>query len=246
MPLLSERDNRWKEYNKPPLSATRKGRRQPLRPIQTVVCVRLVMNAGSETAAPNYGLRPEVKSAYPAMRRKDGTMKSEKSYCPYCGLPLGTTEWDGRMRSYCEAEKRIIYENPIPASTGVVVDPDGRLLLVRRNREPGMNGWALPGGFIETGESPVEAAVRELQEETGLDVSDPTLIDIIHQESVFYKTSLLIIGYHFGQFEGEMEPGDDAEEVRFFGRGEIPPLAFESHRLLEDRFFREIAAGQMR
>jgi 8-oxo-dGTP diphosphatase len=173
-------------------------------------------------------------------------VNGEKGYCPYCGSVLGTTEWEGRERAYCEGEKRIIYDNPIPAATGVIVDSGGRLLLVRRNREPGRNRWALPGGFVETGESPSEAAVRELQEETGLDVGDPALIDIIHQESEFYGTSLLIIGYHFARFEGNPRPGDDAGEVRFFDREEIPRLAFESHRLLVDRFFRGIAAGQMR
>jgi len=172
-------------------------------------------------------------------------MNGEKSYCPYCGQPLGTTEREGRIRSYCEGERRIIYENPIPAATGMIVDRSGRLLLVRRNREPGRGRWALPGGFVEAGESPVEAAVRELQEETGLVVSDPTLIDIIHQESKYYKTSLLIIGYHFGRFEGDPEPGDDADAVRFFDQGEIPPLAFESHRLLVDTFFRGKAAGRI-
>jgi 8-oxo-dGTP diphosphatase len=173
-------------------------------------------------------------------------MKIEKGYCPYCGSPLGTTEWEGRTRAYCEAEKRIIYDNPIPAATGLVVDPGGRLLLVKRNRQPGLNEWALPGGFVETGESPVEAAMRELLEETGLETGDPTLIDIIHQESEFYGTSLLIIGYHFARFEGDPRPGDDAGEVHFFDRERTPPLAFESHRMLVDRFFNEMAAGQMR
>ncbi len=117
---------------------------------------------------------------------------------------------------------------------------------MRRNREPGSNGWALPGGFVETGESPLEAAVRELEEETGLRVSEHELIDIIHQESDFYGTSLLIIGYHFARYEGIPEPGDDAGEVRFFERDEIPPLVFESHRILVGRFLGETAAGQMR
>ena len=172
--------------------------------------------------------------------------KVDKGYCPYCGSPLGAVEWEGRTRAYCEAEDRIIYDNPIPAATGLIVDEDGRLLLVRRNREPGLDGWALPGGFVETGESPIEAAMRELREETGLETGDPTLIDIIHQESEFYGTSLLIIGYHFARFEGIPRPGDDAGEVRFFGREEIPSLAFESHRMLVDRFFAGISAGQMR
>ena len=169
-----------------------------------------------------------------------------KSYCPFCGSLLGTTECEGRVRSFCESEKRVIYDNPIPAVTGVVVDPKGRLLLVRRNREPGLNEWALPGGFVETGESPVEAAIRELREETRLVVSDPTLIDVIHQESRFYGTSLLIIGYHFSRYDRTPEPGDDAGEVRFFDRGSIPPLAFESHRLLIESFFGPAAAAQIR
>ncbi len=173
-------------------------------------------------------------------------MKIEKLYCPYCGSLLGTTEWEGRTRSYCEGEKRIIYENPIPAATGIVIDSGGRLLLVRRNREPGMGRWSLPGGFVETGESPVEAAARELFEETGLTVNEPALIDIIHQKSDFYGTSLLIIGYRFGRFEGSPRPGDDAGEVRFFDPREIPRLAFESHRSLVDIFFRGINADQMR
>jgi len=173
-------------------------------------------------------------------------MKVEKLYCPYCGSLLGTTEWEGRTRPFCESEGRIVYENPIPAATGVVVDPEGRLLLVRRNREPGRGRWALPGGFVETGESPIEAAVRELHEETGLAVSEPSLIDIIHQKSEFYGTSLLIIGYHFGRFDGNPRPGDDAGEVLFFDREDIPELAFESHRLIVDGFLRGIAAGQMR
>lgn len=227
MPLLSELDNRSKGYNKNIFPATRKEER--LQMIRS-----------------NYRLRPAGRSAYLAMKRKDCLMGDEKRYCPYCGQPLGATEWEGRTRSYCESEERIIYENPIPAATGVILDPDGRLLLVRRNREPGLDGWALPGGFVETGESPVEAAVRELEEETGLKASGPALIDIIHQESEFYGTSLLIIGYHFGSFDGIPEPGDDAGEVRFFGRDEIPPLAFESHRLLVDRFFSGIGTGQMR
>ncbi len=172
--------------------------------------------------------------------------KTEKGYCPYCGSPLAAIEWEGRTRAYCEAEERIIYDNPIPAATGLVVDSEGRLLLVRRNREPGLNGWALPGGFVETGESPVEAAIRELFEETGLDTLDPTLIDIIHQESEFYGTSLLIIGYHFARFEGDPRPGDDAGEVRFFDRDDIPPLAFESHRLLVDKFFDDRKVDQTR
>ena len=161
-------------------------------------------------------------------------MKNSKRFCPYCGAKLTIRENEGRERLFCEEENRYLYENPIPAATALVTDTAGRILLVLRNREPGKHQWALPGGFVETGESPVEAARRELEEETGLRASDPTLIDIIYQESVFYKTSLLIIGYSFDRFQGNMRAADDADEVRFFEIDSLPPLAFESHRSIID------------
>jgi 8-oxo-dGTP diphosphatase len=165
------------------------------------------------------------------------TVNGEKRYCPYCGSALKLLETDGRMRPYCEREERFVYESPLPAATGLIVDRRNGLLLVLRNRDPGKHEWALPGGFVEVGESPVEAAVRELREETGLAVSHPSLIDIVHQNSDFYGTSILIIGYHFDRIDGDVRPGDDAEEARFFDRHRLPALAFEGHRRIVRTFF---------
>ncbi len=169
-------------------------------------------------------------------------MENNKRFCPYCGAAAVTKTSDGRVRLYCEEERRFLYENPIPAATALVADAEGRILLILRNREPGLHEWALPGGFVETGESPADAACRELEEETGLTASDPVLIDINYQESKYYKTSLLIIGYHFRRFSGEIRAADDADDVRFFGTDELPPLAFDSHRAIIGRYkeiFRE-------
>jgi 8-oxo-dGTP diphosphatase len=159
-----------------------------------------------------------------------------KRYCPYCGVPLTNRESDGRMRLYCEQEQRFIYENPIPAVTGIVADEAGRILVIRRNREPGRNGWALPGGFIEMKESPLDAARREIEEECGIAVRDPSLVDITYEESKFFGTSILIIAYSFGGFEGTLRPGDDAADVRFCGLDELPRMAFESHDRMIARF----------
>jgi len=163
-------------------------------------------------------------------------MKHEKLFCHFCGAPLDRRESEGRMRLYCTAERRFIYENPIPAATGIVLDEAGRILLIRRNREPGKNQWALPGGFVEIEESPADAAKRELMEECGITVRDPSLVDIIYQESKFFGTSILIIGYSFAEFEGKLRPGDDAGEARFFDLDELPTMAFESHGRMIRRF----------
>jgi len=159
-------------------------------------------------------------------------MDAVKRYCPWCGEPLSRRSEDGRERFYCGSEKRFVYENPVPASTAVLFDGEGRILLVLRNREPGAGEWALPGGFVENGESPEDAAKRELFEETGLTAHGPELIDVIYQESEFYATCLLIIGYRFESFEGDVTAGDDADDARFFPVGDLPPLAFESHKVI--------------
>jgi len=159
-------------------------------------------------------------------------MDAGKKYCTWCGKPLTTKTEDGRTRLYCEAEERFLYENPVPASTAVLFDDEGRILLVLRNREPGAGEWSLPGGFVENGESPEDAAKRELLEETGLTAYGPALIDVIYQESVFYGTCLLIIGYSFEGFSGDITAGDDADDARFFPVDELPPLAFESHKII--------------
>ena len=163
-------------------------------------------------------------------------MHREKKFCHFCGAPLTARESEGRTRLYCEKERLFIYENPIPAATGIVLDDAGRIVLIRRNRRPGENLWALPGGFIEIRESPADAAAREIEEECGITAREPSLVDIIYQESRFYGASILIIGYSFESFEGTLRPGDDAGEVRLFDLGKLPRMAFESHARLIRRF----------
>lgn len=163
-------------------------------------------------------------------------MRREKLFCPYCGERLRRKASGGRTRLWCAAEERFIYENPIPAATGIVADDAGRVLLVRRDIEPGKDLWALPGGFVEAGESPAAAALRELGEECGIRGADPELVDIIYQESRFFNASILIVGYSFSSFEGVPRAGDDAAEVRFFEPVRLPRMAFESHVRMIARF----------
>ncbi|MCU0638934.1 MAG: NUDIX domain-containing protein [Candidatus Krumholzibacteria bacterium] len=166
-------------------------------------------------------------------------MKERWQYCPFCGRELSKMMDEGRERIFCVPEKRFIYDNPVPASTAVVFDDKGRILLVLRNREPGSGRWALPGGFIEIGESPAAAAARELEEETGVRGCDPVLVDVIHEESEFYGTSLVITGYRFEKSSGAPVAGDDADDAAFFELDALPPLAFRSHELLIRKSLRQ-------
>jgi NADH pyrophosphatase NudC (nudix superfamily) len=92
---------------------------------------------------------------------------STPAYCPRCGAALERRFAEGREREICPACDFVFYRNPVPA-VGVVVELDGRVVLVRRRYEPRAGYWALPAGFMELGESAEEAAIRECHEETGL------------------------------------------------------------------------------
>lgn len=125
----------------------------------------------------------------------------------------------------------ILYENPIPTVVALI-EKDRKVLLVKRGIDPGKGGWALPGGFIEMNESPESAILREVYEETNLRGREVKLFDVIHYNSVFYS-SILIISYEVSVTDFEpAKPGDDAVEVRFFSLRDRPKLVFEPHENL--------------
>ena len=122
-----------------------------------------------------------------------------------------------------------IYENPIPAACLIVVDNQDRLLLVKRSVEPKIGHWCLPGGFMELGESPEQAGLRELEEETGLKGKNLRLFEVDSNTGSIYDTVTLIC-YTIKDYQGIPVAGDDASDVKFFRQEELPKAAFETHR----------------
>src|SRR5205085_1223949 len=87
-------------------------------------------------------------------------------FCPRCREELEL----GGGRARCPWCGFVAYANSAPTANALVVDGEGRLLLVRRAIEPFKGRWDIPGGFLEEGEHPLDGIRRELREETGLDV----------------------------------------------------------------------------
>jgi 8-oxo-dGTP diphosphatase len=109
---------------------------------------------------------------------------------------------------------------------------DGRIVLVRRRNPP--PGWALPGGFLDYGESLEACARREAREETGLEV------DLVRQLHAYSDPGRDPRGHtvtvvFLARASGEPRGGDDAAEARAFARDRLPsPIAFDHRRILED------------
>lgn len=150
-------------------------------------------------------------------------------FCPYCATPLRMAFLFGAERPECPACGWIYFEDPKVAAA-VLVEQAGRVLLTRRVNEPHRGEWSLPAGFINAHEDPERAAERECLEETGLLVRVTELLQLIPGQEHERGADILIL-YRAEILGGELLAGDDADEVGFFSREALPPLAFRATRI---------------
>jgi len=106
---------------------------------------------------------------------------------------------------------------------GAVIVQNARVLLVRRGTEPLKGHWTLPGGMLELGEALTAGTVREVREETGLDVEPIELIELldrVHREGERVRYHYVIADYLCRVTGGELRAASDADAVRWVERSE--------------------------
>ncbi len=133
--------------------------------------------------------------------------------CPSCGTPVKQ------------------YQNPFP-TVDIIIEMEGRIILIERKNLP--KGWALPGGFVDYGESLESAAIREAKEETGLDIYNLKLLGCYSDPERDSRMHTITTVY-LAQAEGIPKAADDAAELALFKPRELPsPLCFDHAKIIED------------
>ena len=162
-------------------------------------------------------------------------LADEVRFCLSCGTKLKSKIYAGRKRPVCPNCGWIFFPDP-KVAVSVLVERDGKVLLTRRINQPQQGRWSLPAGFVDAGEDPSDAAVRECLEETGLHVQVSDLIDVIAGREHPRGADIFII-YKAEIKKGSLEPGDDADRADFFNQTDLPPLAFQTTGTILERFF---------
>ncbi|HRE25266.1 MAG TPA: NUDIX domain-containing protein [Anaerolineales bacterium] len=152
-------------------------------------------------------------------------------YCVRCGARLERREAYGAVRPVCPGCRHVHFLDP-KVAVAVVVEQDGRILLIQRRGDPEAGKWSIPAGFMDAGEDPRAAAEREALEETGLIVRATTLWEVFGRTDPEEGADLLL-AFRAEVVGGALVPGDDAADARFFGPQELPEaIAFGSAKAI--------------
>lgn len=177
--------------------------------------------------------------------------RPQLKHCPACGTAVVyrlPDDGDTKERAVCPACNTVHYQNPlnvvgtVPVWGQSDVDPDGKILLCKRNIEPRRGKWTLPAGFLELGETTAQGAARETDEEAGAMFQLGSLFTFMNvvrvgQVHMYYRAKLLSTSFN---------PGYETMEARLFNESEIPwdEIAFKTVRETLELFFVDRRAGR--
>ena len=150
------------------------------------------------------------------------------TYCPRCGA--AALKVVGLKMLRCAACGFELYLNPAAAVAGVIVDEQGRMVVLVRGKEPGKGKWDLPGGFVDPGETVEDALRREVREEIGLEVTAMRYLgswpNVYEYMGVRYRTLDMGFACEAAQASQGKPMETEIAEVQFLQPHEIDPGRF--------------------
>ena len=141
-------------------------------------------------------------------------------YCFQCGTQLELRLIENREREVCSACGWIYYAQ-LKVSAAILIEQDGKLLLLQRSYEPWKGTWMVPAGYVEADEDPKEAAVREVCEETGLEVELGELFHVYYFDDDPRGKGVAFV-YKAEKVSGEININDESTTAKYFHWSEIP------------------------
>ena len=148
-------------------------------------------------------------------------------YCPNCATPVVWRVESGRERPACPDCGFIHYDDPKLVAIAII-PVEGKLVLGRRTMNPGLGLWAFPGGYVNRGESVHSALLREVREETHLDVEAEHLLGLYSEDD----NPVVLAAYVARPVGGTLGIGEEVSEVGLFEPTGLPELAFPHDRLI--------------
>jgi len=150
-------------------------------------------------------------------------------FCSTCGSPLQRREIEHKQRGICPSCGQIHYDQ-LKVGAGALIERDGCLLLIRRTHEPFRQQWNVPAGYVEIDEDPAHAVIREVHEETGLQVKIDGLVNVYFFDDDPRGNGILI-AYQCSIVGGELTESAEGTSPTFFAQDQIPrELAGGGHR----------------
>ena len=178
----------------------------------------------------------QVFRAYgPAITVEDDAQR--RRFCSQCGALCVSEIVEGGIRATCTACQAVQYKNPQPAIAVLIVDGQRFVLGKRISKSLGHGQWCLPCGYVEFHEDYLSAAVREVKEETTLDIRVQSIISVVtnYLSPNIHSLVTVLLAEVIG---GELQAADGMEEVAWFPyTGEFPEMAFEADTHIISRYF---------
>ena len=144
-----------------------------------------------------------------------------RKYCHWCGCALVIKALNESDKHYCDNCDRFIFEDPKLAVV-VLVSKKDKLLLVKRAIEPKLGKWSFPSGYVDLGESVESAALREVKEETGMEIKINFLVGVYSSST----RPLVLLAYGAEVSGGNVKLNHEVLDVEYFSPNSLPDMPF--------------------